>query len=255
MSPSIAGGQSDTSSTSLLTPKLCHKFHTREFVEPKGWKSFLLDKADPTTSEEEESTSLTPPQPPIHVNLLQICVLANHLNGKDTHVRGIKVFSPSLPTVLSTEDQINSQIGLNSLADSRGSKSRDYRVRILHTHQKEKEKPGSSLNRMFHRSKNEDAARKKALKSFGMEAVTKERDLVIKREDGTQAVRTSDSGLESIESDFDRGNETRDEDDADGGEQKTSLPNEAIDDDFKKFARLLPELSKGFGSAGGFGLR
>ena len=39
--------------------------------------------------------------PPIYTYLVQICILANHAVGKDTHVRGIKIFGP--PTVESRE--------------------------------------------------------------------------------------------------------------------------------------------------------
>ncbi|KAK0522084.1 hypothetical protein OC842_006572 [Tilletia horrida] len=42
------------------------------------------------------------PLVPIHAWLLQICILGNHLNGKDTHVRGIHIFGPpqEVPTAL-----------------------------------------------------------------------------------------------------------------------------------------------------------
>jgi hypothetical protein len=33
--------------------------------------------------------------PPIHTYLVQICIIANHAVGKDTHVRGIKIFGPA----------------------------------------------------------------------------------------------------------------------------------------------------------------
>lgn len=39
--------------------------------------------------------------PPIYAYLVQICILANHAVGKDTHVRGIKIFGP--PTIESRE--------------------------------------------------------------------------------------------------------------------------------------------------------
>lgn len=39
--------------------------------------------------------------PPIYTYLVQICILQNHAVGKDTHVRGIKIFGP--PTVQSRE--------------------------------------------------------------------------------------------------------------------------------------------------------
>lgn len=31
---------------------------------------------------------------PIRAHLLQIAIISNHLNGKDTHVRGVRVFAP-----------------------------------------------------------------------------------------------------------------------------------------------------------------
>jgi hypothetical protein len=33
-------------------------------------------------------------RPPIPCYHLQILIVANHINGKDTHVRGLKVFGP-----------------------------------------------------------------------------------------------------------------------------------------------------------------
>jgi anaphase-promoting complex subunit 10 len=31
---------------------------------------------------------------PIHAYILQVIILANHMNGKDTHVRGMRVLGP-----------------------------------------------------------------------------------------------------------------------------------------------------------------
>lgn len=31
---------------------------------------------------------------PVNAHILQVIVVANHMNGKDTHVRGLKVFGP-----------------------------------------------------------------------------------------------------------------------------------------------------------------
>jgi anaphase-promoting complex subunit 10 len=31
---------------------------------------------------------------PIHAYILQVIVLANHMNGKDTHVRGMRILGP-----------------------------------------------------------------------------------------------------------------------------------------------------------------
>ena len=68
----------------------------REFAEPQGWVHFALEKTDAGIAEEAEAHESAPLQP-IHVFLLQICVLGNHLNGKDTHIRALKVFGPAAP--------------------------------------------------------------------------------------------------------------------------------------------------------------
>lgn len=84
----------------------------RTFEAPQGWKHFLLDKTDPTPEEEEEAqdeqrrqaeagkqpdlnSNFTRVREGIHVWMIQLCVLANHLNGKDTHIRRIMVFGPN----------------------------------------------------------------------------------------------------------------------------------------------------------------
>lgn len=77
------------------------------------WKHFYLSAADPRTplSEEEgddadpdlvdslSAGSMVRPAPgdplvPIHTWLVQISILANHQNGKDTHVRGCLIWGP-----------------------------------------------------------------------------------------------------------------------------------------------------------------
>jgi anaphase-promoting complex subunit 10 len=47
------------------------------------------------------STSLSTSREPIRAHLIQIAIISNHMNGKDTHVRGIRVFSPK-PFVLTS---------------------------------------------------------------------------------------------------------------------------------------------------------
>lgn len=34
------------------------------------------------------------PRKPVYAYLLQIIILANHMSGKDTHVRGLRVLGP-----------------------------------------------------------------------------------------------------------------------------------------------------------------
>ncbi|GAA5902925.1 hypothetical protein JCM6882_009162 [Rhodosporidiobolus microsporus] len=66
-----------------------HEVKWVEMAQPKGWQVLKLGGStkptDPVGAEDEE---------PIRAHLLQIAIISNHMNGKDTHVRGIKVFSP-----------------------------------------------------------------------------------------------------------------------------------------------------------------
>lgn len=52
----------------------------------------------------------------IKVWLIQICILANHLNGKDTHIRRLVVFGPKQPNALSSHGTKRGPI--NGLAHS-----------------------------------------------------------------------------------------------------------------------------------------
>lgn len=54
---------------------------TVELDKPVGWVIISLSGTDPRETF-------------IHTFMLQIAVLSNHLNGRDTHVRQIKVFGP-----------------------------------------------------------------------------------------------------------------------------------------------------------------
>lgn len=72
-------------------------FLRSEFIEPQGWYHLVLDRPD--DAEAEEITASLPGATsnrlqPIDVFVLQVCILGNHLNGKDTHIRCIKIFGP-----------------------------------------------------------------------------------------------------------------------------------------------------------------
>ncbi|KAJ0534856.1 putative APC10/DOC domain, Galactose-binding-like domain superfamily [Helianthus annuus] len=54
---------------------------TVELVKPNGWMNIPLSGNDPRETF-------------VNTFMLQIAVLSNHLNGRDTHVRQIKVFGP-----------------------------------------------------------------------------------------------------------------------------------------------------------------
>lgn len=40
------------------------------------------------------SNELIPRSKPVHAYVVQVIVVANHMNGKDTHVRGLRVLGP-----------------------------------------------------------------------------------------------------------------------------------------------------------------
>lgn len=52
-----------------------------ELVKPVGWVLISLSGSDPH-------------EPFIHTFMLQLAVLSNHLNGRDTHVRQMKIYGP-----------------------------------------------------------------------------------------------------------------------------------------------------------------
>ncbi|GAA5865986.1 hypothetical protein JCM3774_005549 [Rhodotorula dairenensis] len=64
-----------------------HEIRLVELPNPTGWQVVKLSSPPetPDAAGEEE---------PLRAHLIQVAVLANHMNGKDTHVRGIKVFAP-----------------------------------------------------------------------------------------------------------------------------------------------------------------
>lgn len=79
-----------------------------ELVSPTGWQHFVLAR-DPKMARVGEQErygvcfaggwrpGLTPSllcSEPVRAHLLQIAILTNHLNGKDTHIRGVRVFAP-----------------------------------------------------------------------------------------------------------------------------------------------------------------
>ncbi|EPQ54131.1 galactose-binding like protein [Gloeophyllum trabeum ATCC 11539] len=54
--------------------------------KPDGWITF-----DVTTEPNEDGDGFKP----VPAYLLQIIVFANHMNGKDTHIRGLRVLAPT----------------------------------------------------------------------------------------------------------------------------------------------------------------
>ncbi|VDD76539.1 unnamed protein product [Mesocestoides corti] len=62
-----------------------------ELHEPTGWSVIPL---------------LWPNGSPVSLFTLQICVLANHQNGRDTHLRAIRIFSPVLHSGLEAQQTL-----------------------------------------------------------------------------------------------------------------------------------------------------
>ena len=59
------------------------EIHVEELNEPSGWVTIL----PPTARMDEAETAL-------RTHFIQVAVLANHQNGRDTHIRQIKIYTP-----------------------------------------------------------------------------------------------------------------------------------------------------------------
>ncbi|ORY24771.1 anaphase-promoting complex, subunit 10-domain-containing protein [Naematelia encephala] len=83
-----------------------------EFSKPDGWMHIPLRPMDTT---EEGGMMEGPPIPAHH---LRILILANHLNGKDTHVRGLRIFGTAVKQTTSSVSPDESDIDVESEAAS-----------------------------------------------------------------------------------------------------------------------------------------
>ncbi|BGO98669.1 hypothetical protein NBRC10513v2_003063 [Rhodotorula toruloides] len=66
-----------------------HEVRWIELANPRGWQAFRLGGSSKTGD-----TGPAEGEEPIRAHLLQIAILSNHMNGKDTHVRGVRIFAP-----------------------------------------------------------------------------------------------------------------------------------------------------------------
>lgn len=60
------------------------EYKTIQFVEPNGWQSIPLTYGDGNSPDAE----------PMKAFCVQVAVLSNHQNGRDTHIRGMEVYGP-----------------------------------------------------------------------------------------------------------------------------------------------------------------
>jgi anaphase-promoting complex subunit 10 len=69
---------------------------TVEFTEPSGWNSITFSNKDDEDEDQEESNKKESiDYKIIRTNMIQLVIEANHQNGRDTHVRQIKIYGPS----------------------------------------------------------------------------------------------------------------------------------------------------------------
>ncbi|CAH7686763.1 anaphase-promoting complex, subunit 10/DOC domain-containing protein [Phakopsora pachyrhizi] len=70
-----------------------------ELKNPRGWQNIRLsseseDEEEPESSDDSDEDVDDDTDTFIKGHLFQVAVLANHLNGKDTHIRCLKIFGP-----------------------------------------------------------------------------------------------------------------------------------------------------------------
>jgi len=78
------------------------ELHQVELNEPSGWTIIHLHEPLATDA---NTTLTTTPAATVRAFMIQIAVLSNHQNGRDTHLRHIKIHSPVSDTTGSTRRQ------------------------------------------------------------------------------------------------------------------------------------------------------
>lgn len=62
--------------------------------EPHGWVKLPLRNPDAAAAPTDPARGVGHGSPVLRAHFLQICVMAMHQNGRDTHIRQAKVFGP-----------------------------------------------------------------------------------------------------------------------------------------------------------------
>lgn len=66
------------------------EIHVEELNEPSGWVTIL----PPSECGAEAAEGSGEPKEPLRTHFIQVAILANHQNGRDTHIRQIKIYTP-----------------------------------------------------------------------------------------------------------------------------------------------------------------
>ncbi len=78
-----------------------HEIKTVELEEPQGW--VVIPLGGGSGGEGSEQGGLAGEREPVRTHCLQIAVLSNHQNGRDTHLRQVKVFGPRADVTKSSD--------------------------------------------------------------------------------------------------------------------------------------------------------
>ncbi|WFD36014.1 hypothetical protein MCUN1_002885 [Malassezia cuniculi] len=135
----------------------------RELFEPQGWYHFFLNKSDPSVPEELDPQL---PLSPISVFLVQVCILGNHLNGKDTHIRSLRIFGPPVPVAAphSTPDpQAENATRAMQRYVEQGMRTAAYRRQVERVGE---ERAISHLLRIMHKTISMEAILRRQLKQW-----------------------------------------------------------------------------------------
>ncbi|KAJ3502008.1 hypothetical protein NMY22_g18735 [Coprinellus aureogranulatus] len=95
ISPLMSGFRSDWSPLDSSLPSLV-RFRVITFEKPEGWITF-----DISSEVNDDGDGLCP----VYAYVLHIVVSQNHMSGKDTHVRGLRVLGP-IDDNLGNEDDV-----------------------------------------------------------------------------------------------------------------------------------------------------
>ena len=64
------------------------EIHVEELNEPSGWVTILSPREQQPGSDESGGSDA------LRTHFIQVAILANHQNGRDTHIRQVKIYTP-----------------------------------------------------------------------------------------------------------------------------------------------------------------